>query len=347
MNHFNITLPNGLDRPIGGDAPCFIVAEIGKNWMRGYQEDVSHAHELINIAAGAGCNAVKFQSFRSGCVYADPELNRVLDPYVMPWWMIRGLSEFASKRGLVFFAACFSVEDVGLVDPWVPIHKIASCELNHVRLLDAVAKTHKPVIVSTGAATVREIGWTVNRLRENGSAGLALLQCSVAYPAPEEAVNLRVIPELEKLFDVVPGLSDHTEDPLHASLAAVAMGAKIIEKHVTLDRGGDSPDDSYAVEPDELKAMVDGIRAVERMLGSERKGIEECEREVRDQARRSVLATKDIAPGEKLEEGVNMGILRPGKRQCGISPCNIAVLEGKYARKPIRAGDGIWRVMTK
>ncbi len=357
---FAIALPGGGRRTIGGDAPCFVIGEIGTNWHAGDPNDASQALRLIDVAAEAGCDAVKFQTYRPESVYVPNPgesdylaeagirrtINELIAERVMPEAMIPKVAAHAADRGVVFMSSCFSREDLALVDPLVPLHKLASYEISHLRLIDALAATGKPLILSTGAAGEEDIAWAVERFRAAGGAGLAVLQCTARYPAPDEAMNLRVIPWLAERFGVVAGLSDHSPEALNAPLAAVALGAKVVEKHITLDRTAAGPDHFNAIEPAGLTAMVQGIRAVEAMRGDGVKRVEPAEEELYRFARRRIQAIRPIAPGEALREGENMAILRPGKRTPGAHPKLIEAFEGRPAKADIALGEGITEDMV-
>jgi sialic acid synthase SpsE len=195
--------------------------------------------------------------------------------------------------------------------------------------------------MSTGAGTYADIGRALDLVRANTNAPVALLQCTAAYPAPPEAVNLLAIPRLAETFGTVVGLSDHSADPVAAPAAAVALGAKVVEKHFTLDRGLPGPDHSFAVEPQELAAMVRAIRLVEEMRGSGEKEVQAAEEELFHYSLRGIQATRDVAAGEVLKEGENVGILRPGKNRKGLNPFEIDKVNGRRATRDIPAGDGI------
>lgn len=352
---FDIATTGNQHRTIGGDAPCFVIGEIGTNWHAGDPNDDSQALKLIDIATEAGCDAVKFQTYRPESVYvpnpgesdylADAGIKRTINELiaerVMPEAMLSKVAAHAADQGTVFMSSCFSDDDLALVDPLTPIHKLASYEISHFRLIDALAATGKPLILSTGAADEKDIAWAVDRFRASDGAGLAVLQCTARYPAPDAAMNLRVIPWLEERFCVVAGLSDHSPEAMPAPLAAVALGAKVIEKHITLDRSAAGPDHFNSIEPDELKAMVNGIRSVEAMRGDGYKRVENAEEELFLFARRRIQAIKPVARGEALREGENMAILRPGKRSSGAHPRLIETFEGRPAKADIALGEGI------
>lgn len=235
----------------------------------------------------------------------------------------------------------FSVQDAKEVDPFVEIHKIASFEINHVRLLEFLAKTQKPIIVSTGASTYEEIDFAVNLIKKNGNDKISLLQCTSKYPCSIESLNLGVIPKYIEKYNIKTGLSDHSIDPIIGPVVATTLGAKIIEKHFTLDRNLPGPDHPFALEPDELRLMVDSIRNAEKSLGNGIKRILEDERELRQFATRSIQALTDIKEGEILKEGENFEVLRPGNRSRGKEARFLENVNGKKSKGEIKKGDGV------
>lgn len=344
------------EAPFGPDKPVFVVAEAGSNWRAGeLGGDDDRARGLIDAAAAAGCDAVKFQVFRAETIYAPGagpsdylsaagiredalELLRGLE---MPYEMLGELAGHARERGLEFMASAFSVADARAVDPHVTVHKVASSELNHLRLLKFLTATGKPLLLSTGAATYADVQRALDFVRAASDAPVALLQCTAAYPAPPEAMNLLAIPKLAEIFGAVVGLSDHSADPVAAPAAAVALGAKVIEKHFTLDHGLPGPDHAFAVEPDGLAAMTRAIRLVEKMRGSGEKEVQAAEEELLHYSQRGIQATRDVAAGDVLREAENIDILRPGKNRKGLNPFYIDAVNGRRATRDIPAGDGI------
>ena len=336
----------------------FVIAEAGSNWRAGSTDrDRDQAHALIDAAARAGADAVKFQTFRAKDTYVPDAgasdylsdsgirrpINDVFADLEMPYEMLGELAAYCESAGIELMSSAFSVADAQAVDPHVVRHKVASYEINHVRLLQYLSRTGKPLIMSTGAATVEEIQFGVDTVREAGATNLTLMQCTARYPAPPDSLNVRAIPWLRQRFGVPTGLSDHSLEPLTAPVAAVALGATAIEKHFTLDRTLSGPDHGFAIEPDELRAMVRAIRSVESALGDEVKAVAPEENELRRFAVRAVQATVNLRPGDALIEGVNFDILRPGKRTAGMHPRHVAVLSGRRVARPIAAGDGIGR----
>ncbi|HOO56022.1 MAG TPA: N-acetylneuraminate synthase family protein [bacterium] len=334
----------------------FIIAEAGSNWRCGTPaRDIRMAKTLIDVAADAGADAVKFQTYRAESVYVPnagessylsdagikEEISAIFDDLSMPYDMIPELASHCSEKNIRFMSSVFSIDDAREVDPHVEIHKIASYEISHLRLIEFVASTGKPLVLSTGAANTEDIKWAIDCFRENGGEEIALMQCTAKYPAPMSGLQLKVIPFLMREFGVPAGFSDHSLDPVTAPVAAVALGATIIEKHFTIDKKLPGPDHAFALEPDELKKMVKAIRKTEEALGSGEKNVQEIENELRSFARRAVQATRNIRRGETLEEGTNYDILRPGNRKPGLHPKNIIDIEGKKAARDIPMGEGI------
>lgn len=334
----------------------FIIAEAGSNWRMGTLErDLAMGRALIDVAAEAGADAVKFQTFRPETVYAEGAgasdylaevgiRRSILDIFAdltMPPEMIPELHAHARARGIGFMSTPFSPVDFALVDPYVEVHKIASYEISHIRLIELAAKSGKPTIMSTGAADVLAVAYAVEHFRRHGGGDLCLMQCTAKYPAPLSTLNLSVIPELVRSFGVPAGLSDHSREPLVAAIAATALGARAIEKHFTLDNRLPGPDHQFAVTPTELRALVEGVRAAEAARGSGIKEILPEEEELAAFARRGLQAIGDIQSGDVLREDVNVAILRPGKNPRGIHPRHIAMIEGRRATRGLRIGEGL------
>ncbi len=334
----------------------FIIAEAGSNWrMGGLKRDSAMAKALIDVAAESRADAVKFQTYRPETTYAQgageseylaeagyrQDIHEIFADLAMPYEMIPELAAYCAEKGIEFMSTPFSTQDFAAIDPFVKIHKIASYELSHVRLLEAAAKSGKPLILSTGACAGKDIAWAVNAYIAAGGDELCLMQCTAKYPAPSSTMNLKTLPWLKSRFGVCVGLSDHSRHPTFAPLAAVGMGARVIEKHFTLDNRLPGPDHAFAVLPGELKEMVEGVREVEKMLGDGVKEIKEAEKELADFARRALQATADIQKGDVFAEGQNFDILRPGKRKPGAHPRHIHSVQGKRAARDIPAGDGI------
>lgn len=235
----------------------------------------------------------------------------------------------------------FSVADLLAVDPFVGIHKIASYEISHIRLIEAAAKSGKPAIFSTGASTLDDITWATQHFRSLSQAPYCLMQCTAKYPAGLSSLNLGVIPLLKAKYAVPVGLSDHTREPIAGPLAAVALGADLIEKHFTLDNRLPGPDHAFAVTAKELKQLVEYVRMAEQVVGPSCKSVLPEEEELFAYARRGLQAIKAINKGDELLEGINFDILRPGKQRRGAHPRFIHSIQRQHAERAIPSGDGV------
>jgi N-acetylneuraminate synthase len=334
----------------------FIMAEAGSNWKCGpFEEDLAQARRLIEIAAKSGADAVKFQTYRPETIYVknagasnylskqgmSQNINDIFENLSMPYEMIPELARYAKKHNIIFMSTPFSVADAKQVDPYVDVHKIASYEINHARLLEFIAKTEKPLFISTGASTFTEIDFAVDLVKKNGNNDIRLLQCTSKYPCPVEALNLSVIPQLKSRYSLPVGLSDHSIDPIVAPIMSVALGACAIEKHFTLDRKLPGPDHPFALIPSELELMVSSIRNAELARGTGKKEVLKEEEELRKFATRSIQAIKPISKGDILQEGVNFDILRPGNRIRGLEARFLTSVNGKRSKHNVDVGDGI------
>ena len=334
----------------------FVIAEAGSNWKIGsLNDDISQAKQLILTAANAGADAIKFQTFKSNTVYAqdagqidylsnknpNSSINELFDNLSMPYEMIPELSSFCNKHKIIFMSTAFSVEDAKHLDPYVKIHKVASYEINHIRLIEFLAKTKKPILISTGASSYNEIDFAIKTIKENGNDKIALLQCTAKYPAPIDSLNLNVISTLKSKYGLPVGFSDHSLDPIVGPLLSVGFGATIVEKHFTMDKSLSGPDHMFALDPDELKLMIDSIRNADAAKGNSIKQVLNVELELQKFATRSIQATKNISKGDILSEGENFDILRPGNRIRGLNARFLDLVNGKKATKDISIGDGI------
>lgn len=332
----------------------FIIAEAGSNWYsEGDSNGIKRGFQLIEAAKEAGADAVKFQTFKAKDTYVPNPgsadylkdtgkgIEKLFEDLEMSEEMLLQLVEHCKKVGIEFMSSVFSPRDFALIDPHVSRHKIASYEISYAGLIELVAKSNKPLILSTGASNIADIDWAVSYFKKQGGKDLTLLQCTAKYPAEPETLNLNVIPWLMSRYQVQAGLSDHSLNPLEAPLAAVTLGATVIEKHFTLDRTLKGPDHVFAIEPKELKNLVSSIRAVEKMKGSSYKSIQPSEEELYFFCRRGIQALQDIQPGEILKFGANYAVLRPGKRSLGLHPKHLSEIEGKRVKQAIGKGEGI------
>lgn len=333
-------------RTVGEGEPCFVIAEAGSN----HNGKLEQAKKLIDEAARAGADAVKFQLFKAEKLYVKTagsadylkdgkSIFQIIKDMELPEEWLGTLASYCDKRGVIFLSSVFDEESADLLDKYVPAHKIASYECNHVPLIRHVARKGKPVIISTGASTMEEIKDAVDAVRSEGGK-LALLQCTAKYPAPLTAVNVRVVQTLKEKFNVPTGFSDHSREPFIAPLAAVALGASIIEKHFTLDNSLPGPDHKFALEPHELKLFVEYIRGTEKALGTSEKFVIPEEKELYEFAKRSIHAIKDIRKGEKFTDE-NIAALRPGKAGRGLPPKYLEQIIGKKAKRDISVWKGI------
>jgi sialic acid synthase SpsE len=321
---------------------CYVIAEAGSN----HDGELEQALRLIDVAAQAGADAVKFQVFRARRLYprgagASDYLGdaRSIDDIIaeleMPPDWLPGLARHAGERGIDFLASAFDEESVDLVDPWVTAHKCASYELTHHPLLAHMAGKGKPVILSTGAARLDEVAEAIEVVRARGAA-LVLLQCTASYPAPVADLHLRAMRAMGEEFRVPFGLSDHSRHPTIGPAAAVALGACVVEKHYTLSNDLPGPDHRFALEPLELAAMVAAIRSTEAALGESRKAPAAVEDELRRFARRSIFTIRPIRRGEALSTD-NIAVLRCGKLGAGLPPAAFPALLGRTAARDLAA----------
>lgn len=337
-------------------SPVFVIAEAGSNWKSGQSgKDLERALKMIDIAKDAGADAVKFQTFQAKDTYVEKagqsdylsksgikqDIFQLIKEMEMPKEMIPLLAKHCQKVGIEFMSSVFSVKDFDLIDPYVKRHKIASYEITHSKLIVHAAKSKKPLILSTGASKLSDIDWAVDTFFNAGGKDLTLLQCTAKYPAESDEMHLNVIPFFKSRYALPIGLSDHSLQPIEAPLGAVALGAKVIEKHFTMSRSLIGPDHAYAIEPFELKAMVEAIRALEKMKGSPLKEVHSGEKELYYFAKRGIQALRDIRRGEILVDEENIAILRPGKQSLGLHPKYLPEIEGKAALRDIKAGSGI------
>lgn len=328
---------------IGPGAPVYVVVEVGVN----HDGDAGVARELIHAAADAEADAVKFQIFAAdrlvtrdapAAAYqqragASPSQHATLARLELTHEEFAELASWAGQCGLEFLATPFSIDDLRfLIEIGVRAIKLASPDIVNLPLLDVAAQTGLPVIGSTGAADLDEVAQAADRFRQPGAGPLALLHCTSSYPTREWEANLAAIGTLAREFRCVSGFSDHTESLTIGGYAAAA-GARIIEKHMTLDRTWSGPDHSFSLEPDAMAKYIRGIRYAERLLGDGAIEPRESERDIRELARGSVVAVCDIHAGETLIESM-LTVKRPGN---GIAPSEMDTLVGRQVTTEIPA----------
>lgn len=328
--------------------PCYVIAEIGSN----HNGSFDLACEMIEKAAEAGVSAVKFQTFKASNHYSKKTPNislykeniyDLIEKLEIDRSWHSQLAEVCNKNGVDFLDSPCDTEAIGIaVSVGMPIIKVASFDMVDVRLINEISNTGKTVMFSAGMCTMAEIETAVNICRKNENDNIIILQCTSIYPAPIELSNLAAMSTIEKAFGVITGYSDHTLGD-HIACAAVAMGANVIEKHYTLDRTMSGPDHIFAIEPHELKAMVTKIRDIEIAIGDGRKnGPREAEMEFYKNARRSILAARNIEQGEIIKDS-DIVIKRPGY---GIQPSLINLVAGRVAKINIEADTPItWEMI--
>lgn len=331
-------------RVVGPGQPVFVIAELSAN----HRHDFEVARRLVHAAKDAGADAVKLQTYTADTltIASDAEYFRVrgtiwdgrtlYDLYqeaYTPWEWHAPLKALAGELGMELFSTPFDTTAVDYLEGLdIPAHKIASFELVDVPLLRAVGRTHKPVILSTGMATRDEIAEAVTTLRDAGCEQLALLKCTSAYPASAEDMDLRTIPDLAQSFGVVVGLSDHSMD-VAVPVAAVSLGAAIVEKHLTLSRRDPGPDSAFSLEPGEFRTMVDAVRTAERALGGVRYGPTAHEHGSLT-FRRSLFVVADVDEGQAFTPE-NVRSIRPAD---GLHPRALDEVLGRRATRAIARG---------
>jgi pseudaminic acid synthase len=331
-------------REVGEGSGAYVIAEMSAN----HNQDFDRAVEIIRAAKASGADAIKVQTYTpdtltidcdneyfriEGTLWEGRTLYDLYEEAHMPWEWQPKLKKIANDLGLDFFSTAYDATAVDFLEELdVPVYKIASFEIVDLPLLRKIAQTGKPVIMSTGMATLAEIDEAVQTLRDAGCEQLALLKCTSAYPAPPEEMNLRTIPHLAEAFGVPAGLSDHTLG-IAVPVAAVALGACIVEKHFTLSRDEPGPDSAFSLEPQEFKVMVETIRVAEKALGEMSYEVTEKQQESRV-FRRSLFVVKDIKAGKQFTEE-NVRSIRPGY---GLHTRYLGEVLGRCAARDILRG---------
>jgi len=341
-------------RRVGNEYPVYIVAELSANHNQNFEQAVA----LIHAAKEAGADAVKLQTYTPDTltIPSDKEYFRIgggtlwdgrtlYDLYseaYMPWEWQPKLKEIADEIGIDLFSTAFDPTAVDFLEQMgVPVHKVASFEIVDIPLIEKMARTGKPLIMSTGMATLGEIEEAVQAARRAGATQIALLKCTSAYPADPAEMNLRTIPHMAEAFGVPVGLSDHTLG-IAVPVAAVALGACIVEKHFTLSRSIPGPDSAFSLEPHEFKEMVEAIRTTEKALG--KVSYEPTEHEKASRIfRRSLFVVKDMKAGDVFTEE-NIRSIRPGY---GMHTRYVKEAIGRRAKVDIKAGTPMsWELIS-
>jgi pseudaminic acid synthase len=322
----------------------FIIAEMSGN----HNQSLERALKIVDAAADAGASAIKIQTYTAdtltikgvfkitekSSLWYGKDLHDLYDEAHTPWDWHKAIFEHAEKRGIICFSSPFDETAVDLLESLNnPIYKIASFEINHIPLLKYIAKTGKPVIMSTGASSLSEIAEAVNVLKREGCENLTLLKCTSTYPATAENSNLNTIPHLKELFNCEVGLSDHTMG-IGVAVAAIAKGANVIEKHFCLDRSEGGVDSAFSLEPAEFKQLVIEAKNAYLALGKINYGITNDEKKV-DAGKRSIYISEKINEGEVITTK-NIKVIRPG---FGLHPRYYTEVLGKKANKNLKIGQ--------
>lgn len=341
-------------RRVGAGNPVYVIAEVSAN----HHQDFEQAVKIVHAAKQAGADAVKLQTYTADTITIDsrrPEFRiegtlwngrNLHDLYAeayTPWeWQPR-LKKIANDLGLDLFSSPFDATAVDFLETMnVPAYKVASFELVDIPLIQKMARTGKPLIMSTGMGTADEINEALEAAQAAGATEIALLKCTSAYPATPEEMNLRTIPELSRRFGVPAGLSDHTMG-IEIPVAAVALGACIIEKHLTLSRSDPGPDSAFSLEPQEFKAMVDAVRVTEKALGQVYFGCSPRESNSRI-FRRSLFVVEGVKRGEAFT-AANVRSIRPGN---GLHTRHLPEILGRRASRDIERGTPLsWDLVER
>ena len=342
------------NKVIDATSPTYIIAEMSAN----HGGDFNKALEIVSVAAESGADAIKLQTYRADTITLDSDkedffipsdnpweshktLFSLYEKAYTPWEWHHDLIQEGKKLGLDVFSSAFDSSAVEFLEKLdVPAYKIASPEITDVGLLKKVAQTKKPVIVSTGVAGLSDIVLAVGTLRKEGCEQIILLKCTSSYPAPPEEINLNTIPHMAQMFDCLVGISDHTLG-IGVPVAAVALGARVIEKHFILNKEDDSPDAFFSLDPQEFRLMVEEVRKVEKALGTI---IYEPTEKVRKNmwGRRSLYISQDVKAGETLSED-NVKSVRPA---FGLHPKYFEKIIGKKVKENLEKGDRLsWEVI--
>lgn len=343
-------MPNELEidgRKIGHSHPPYIIAEMSAN----HNGEINNAYRIIDMANKCGADAVKLQTYRPDTITMDirtPEfmikgglwdgqsLYELYEKAYMPWGWHKVLFDYAKKVGITIFSSPFDFTAVDLLEDLnAPAYKIASFEAVDIPLIKYVAETRKPMIISTGMADACEIQEAIDAAMDSGCTELAILHCVSGYPAPVEDYNLKTLVNMQQRFGLVTGLSDHTIDNT-TSIVSVGLGASIIEKHVTLDRGAGGPDDSFSLEYDDLKSLCDSARIAWSSLGHVDYGRKSSEIG-NAQFRRSLYVSESMAQGDVITQK-NIKSIRPG---FGLAPKYMLKVIGKRVNRSLEAGQAL------
>lgn len=333
------------ERVIDNNSPAFIIAEMSANHMMDYDRAV----KIIEAAKEAGADAIKLQTYTpdtitmdcdneyfqitQGTIWDGTTLHKLYQTAYTPWEWQPKLKKIAEEMGLICFSSPFDLTSVDfLEDMNVPAYKVASFEITDIPFIKKIAKLHKPIIMSTGIARPDDIELALKTCIDEGNEDVILLKCTSAYPSPYEDINLRVIPDMAERYNVLTGLSDHTLGST-VSVASIPLGAKVIEKHLTLKRADGGPDGAFSMEPEEFKEMVDNIRITEKALGTVTYELTYKQEKSREHSR-SLFVIQDMKKGDVITTD-NVRSIRPG---FGMHTKHYEEILGKSVNRDIEKG---------
>lgn len=333
------------NRIVSENSPTFVIAEMSAN----HNMDFDRAVAIMQAAKKAGADAVKIQTYTADTITLDCDapcfqitqgtlwdgmtLHRLYETAYTPWEWQPKLKAIAEEMGLIFFSSPFDLTAVDFLEEMgVPAYKVASFEITDIPMIRKIARLGKPVIMATGIARLSDIELAVQTCREEGNGNVILLKCTSAYPAPYEDVNLRTIPAMSETFHCIAGLSDHTMGSAVAG-AGVALGAKVVEKHLTLRRADGGPDAAFSMEPEEFSEMVDNIRKIELALGKVTYDLTPKAAREREHSR-SLFIAEDMKAGEVFTPE-NLRSVRPA---CGLHTMHYEELLGKKITRDAKMG---------
>jgi len=338
-------------KKIGGHHRPFIIAEMSGN----HNQSLDRALAIVDAAAEAGADAIKLQTYTAdtmtikgayrindeGSLWKGRELYDLYKEAYTPWEWHKPIFDRAKEKGMIAFSSPFDETAVDFLEELnVPLYKVASFENTDWPLLKKIASTGKPVIMSTGVSTLSDIDESVRLLRSHGCKELVLLKCTSTYPASPENTNLFTIPHLHQLFNCIVGLSDHTMG-IGASVAATALGARVIEKHFTLRRADGGVDSAFSLEPEELQALVAETERAFLALGTVQYGVQKAEEKSR-MFKRSIYISKDMKAGDIINEG-SIKIIRPGD---GLESRYLDLVIGRSVKQDVKAGTALtWNLI--
>jgi len=330
---------------IGEGRPTFIIAEAGVN----HNGKIELAKKLVEIAANAGADAIKFQTYKSENLvtekvavadYARKNIGRNISQIEMVKSLelkyndFKKLKNYCDKKNIIFLSTPHSFDAIDFLEDLVPAYKFGSGDITNIPALKHAAKKGKPMILGTGMSTIKEVKNAINTIKSEGNNQIIALHCTTSYPCPLDEVNLRAMQKMQNELDCLVGYSDHTLG-ITVPIAATAMGATVIEKHFTTSKKLPGPDHKASLEPNELKEMIKAIRDVEKILGNYEKKPTKSEEKIMKLVRKSIVANQNIQKGSSINKNM-VAIKRPGT---GLNPSYIDVIIGKKAKRNIKKDE--------